>query len=110
MPPFPNRRLLHLTWFLSAAALPGFSQAHSLLLMCKQLPDDMVRCVGEFSDGSDAAGISVQVRAYDERVLLRGTLDGRSALEFKRPGGDYFVRVEDGGEHSAEVDHADVQP
>ena len=59
---------------------------------------------------ADAAGISVQVRAYDERVLLRGTLDGRSSLEFKRPGGDYFVRVEDGGEHSAEVDHADVQP
>lgn len=96
--------------FLGAAVLPGLASAHSLLLTCKPAADSMVRCVGEFSDGSDAVGMAVQVKAYDERVLLKGTLGGDSAWQFKRPAGEFFVRLEDGGEHSAEVDHTDVKP
>ncbi len=96
--------------FVGAAALPGLASAHSLLLTCKPAAENMVRCVGEFSDGSDAVGMSVQVQAYDERVLFKGTLGGDSSLQFKRPAGEFFVRLEDGGEHSAEVDHTDVKP
>lgn len=96
--------------FVGAAALPGLASAHSLLLTCKPAAADMVRCVGEFSDGSDAVGMAVQVKAYDERVLAKGTLGGDSAWQFKRPAGEFFVRLDDGGEHSAEVDHTDVKP
>ena len=96
--------------FMGAAALPGLSSAHSLLLTCKPAAENMVRCVGEFSDGSDAVGMAVQVKAYDERVLAKGTLGGDSAWQFKRPAGEFFVRLDDGGEHSAEVDHTDVKP
>ncbi len=84
--------------------------AHSLLLTCKPAPDNAVRCVGGFSDGSDAAGMGIQVKAYDERVLAKGTLGGDSAWVFTRPAGEFFVRLDDGGEHAAEVDHADVKP
>ncbi|QHE86716.1 hypothetical protein [Hydrogenophaga sp. BPS33] len=94
----------------AAALLPGLASAHSLLLTCRPAAEGMVRCVGEFSDGSDAAGMSVQVQAYDERVLLKSTLGSDSSWTFKRPAGEFFVRLEDGGEHSAEVDHADVKP
>jgi len=96
--------------FLGGLALPGLSSAHSLLLTCKPAADSTVRCVGEFSDGSDAVGMTVLVKAYDERVLFKGTLGGDSSLHFKRPAGEFFVRIEDGGEHSAEVDHTDVKP
>lgn len=98
------------TLFMGAAALPGLASAHSLLLTCRPAAESMVRCVGEFSDGSDAVGMAVQVKGYDERVLLKGTLGGDSSLQFKRPAGEFFVRIEDGGEHSAEVDHTDVKP
>lgn len=98
------------TWFVGVAALPGLASAHSLLLTCKPVAESMVRCVGEFSDGSDAVGMAVLVKAYDERVLLKGTLAGDSSLQFQRPAGEFFVRIEDGGEHSAEVDHTDVKP
>lgn len=84
--------------------------AHSLLLTCKPAADNAVRCVGGFSDGSDAAGMGIQVKAYDERVLAKGTLGGDSAWVFPRPAGEFFVRLDDGGEHAAEVDHADVKP
>ncbi|WP_137921849.1 hypothetical protein [Hydrogenophaga sp. 2FB] len=96
--------------FLGAAALPGLASAHSLMLTCRPAAEGMVRCVGEFSDGSDAVGMGVQVQAYDERVLLKGTLSGDSSWTFKRPAGEFFVRLDDGGEHSAEVDHTDVKP
>ena len=91
-------------------ALPGLASAHSLLLNCKPAPDNMVQCKGEFSDGSDAAGMSVSVQAYDERVLSKGTLNGQSSWAFRKPDGEYFVRLEDGVEHSVEVDHTDVKP
>lgn len=104
------RSLMVSTLFLGGAALPGLSAAHSLLLTCKPAAESMVRCVGEFSDGSDAVGMTVQVQGYDERMLFKGTLGSDSSLQFKRPAGEFFVRLEDGGEHSAEVDHTDVKP
>jgi hypothetical protein len=111
--PFP--RVRSATWlapvlFLGALALPGVSSAHSLLLNCRPAADNMVQCKGEFSDGSDAAGMAIAVKAYDERVLVKGTLGGDSTWRFTKPAGEYFVRLEDGGEHSAEVDHTDVKP
>ncbi len=105
--PFP---LLKTALLVGMVSLSGLSFAHSLLLTCRPAAGDMVRCVGEFSDGSDAAGMLVQVKAYDERVLVKGTLDGKSSWEFKRPAGEFFVRLEDGGEHAVEVDHTDVKP
>lgn len=93
-----------------ALAWPGLSCAHSLLLACQADADNMVRCKGEFSDGSDAAGMAVSVKAYDERVLAKGTLGGDATWRFRPPQGEYFVRLEDGGEHSVEVDHTDVKP
>lgn len=107
-----NRCRLLLSFLLlsGAATLPGLAMAHSLLFTCRPAAESMVRCVGEFSDGSDAAGMAVLVKAYDERVLFKGTLGGDSAWQFKRPAGEFFVRLEDGGEHSAEVDHTDIKP
>lgn len=107
---FRYRSLVLSMALAGTVAVPGLSWAHSLLLTCKPAADGMVRCVGEFSDGSDAAGMSVQVKAYDERVLLKSTLGTDSSWTFKRPPGEFFVRLDDGGEHSAEVDHADVKP
>lgn len=102
--------LLKAIFSFGALALPVLASAHSLMLNCKPAADGMVRCVGEFSDGSDAVGMAVQVKSYDERVLFKGSLGGDSSLQFKRPAGEFFVRLEDGGEHSAEVDHTDIKP
>ncbi len=110
MPRFRRAALLGPSLLAGAFLWPFPAAAHSLLLTCKPTADNGVRCVGGFSDGSDAAGMSIQVKAYDERVLAKGTLGGDSAWVFPRPAGEFFVRLEDGGEHSAEVDHADVKP
>lgn len=105
-----HRSLIVSAVLLAGGVLPSMTLAHSLLLTCKPAAEGMVRCAGEFSDGSDAIGMAVLVKAYDERVLFKGTLSGDSSLQFKRPAGEFFVRIEDGGEHSAEVDHTDIKP
>lgn len=105
-----TRTLFLCPLFVAGMAVSGLASAHSLMLTCKPAADAMVRCQGEFSDGSDAVGMSVRVQAYDERVLFKGTLAGDSAVSFKRPPGEFFVRLDDGGEHSAEVDHTDIKP
>ncbi len=102
--------LLPALLLLGASTLPGLASAHSLMLNCKPAAEAMVRCVGEFSDGSDAAGMAVLVKSYDERVLFKSTLGSDSSLQFKRPTGEFFVRLEDGGEHSSEVDHTEIKP
>jgi hypothetical protein len=103
-------RLVKAVLILGATALPGLAAAHSLMLNCKPGEEGMVRCKGEFSDGSDASGMAVLVKSYDERVLFKSTLGSDSTLQFKRPAGEFFVRLEDGGEHSSEVDHTEIKP
>jgi hypothetical protein len=110
MSPLRARSFFPTLLLAASLGLPGLAAAHSLLLNCRPAPDNMVQCKGEFSDGSDAAGMGVTVQAYDERVLNKGTLNGQSAWAFKKPEGEYFVRLEDGVEHSVEVDHTDVKP
>lgn len=110
MSPPRARRLFPSLLLAAGLVLPGLASAHSLLLNCRPAPDNMVQCKGEFSDGSDAAGMGITVQAYDERVLNKGSLNGESAWSFRRPEGEFFVRLEDGVEHSVEVDHSDVKP
>jgi hypothetical protein len=54
--------LLKTALLVGMVSLSGLSFAHSLLLTCRPAAGDMVRCVGEFSDGSDAAGIFLGVQ------------------------------------------------
>src|SRR5690606_6610562 len=70
-PRAPSAICLASVLFAGALALPGVSSAHSLLLNCRPAADNMVQCKGEFSDGSDAAGMAIAVKAYDERVLAK---------------------------------------
>jgi hypothetical protein len=106
----PYPALVRAAFLFVTSMLPVLASAHSLMLSCKPATDGMVRCVGEFSDGSEAAGMSVLVKSYDERVLFKSTLGSDSSLQFKRPAGEFFVRLEDGGEHSSEVDHTEIKP
>lgn len=91
------------------ALLPGIASAHSLVFACKAEAADTIRCKGEFSDGSDAIGMKYSVLSYDDVALHSGSLGADSSASFKRPAGKFYVRLDDGGEHSAEVDHADIE-
>ncbi len=84
------------------------SWAHNPVCICKKHGGDEVRCVGGFSDGSKAAGVKLDVIAYDETIVKAGKLGPDSSLVFKRPKGEFYVLFDAGPGHVVEVDHTDI--
>lgn len=82
--------------------------AHNPVCICKQHGGDEVRCVGGFSDGSKAAGVRLDVIAYDETIVKAGKLGADSSLTFKRPKGEFYVLFDAGPGHVVEVDHTEI--
>lgn len=89
---------------LSTAAL-----AHNPIAHCQKKKPDSIFCKGGFSDGSDAAGVTLDVISYDEKILIPGKLGKDSTLTFKKPKGEFYVLFDAGPGHIVEIDHAEIQ-
>lgn len=93
------RRRLIVQW-ASVVSLfaPGvLAWAHAPVLDC-YMEKDKVHCEAGFSDGSSAAGRTIQVRDAENKVLLAGKLDKTGVYEFTPPRGAYHV-IFVGGDH-----------
>lgn len=108
-PSVPLRRLLASAALLATTGLSPNAWAHNPMCECKQIDAEQIRCKGGFSDGSGAAGVTLDVIGYDETVLVPGKLGDDSTLTFKKPGGDFYVLFDAGPGHVVEVDHADIE-
>jgi len=94
---------------LAVLACTQSAWAHSPIAQCKQLPQQLIECEGAFSDGSKAAGVTMDVMSYDEKILISGKLDNDSKLRFKRPSGDFYVLFDAGPGHVLEIDQAEIK-
>ncbi len=83
--------------------------AHNPVCICTKHGGNEVRCVGGFSDGSKAAGVKLDVIAYDETIVHAGKLGPDSTIIFKRPAGEFYVLFDAGPGHVVEVDHTDIK-
>ncbi|HBZ95622.1 MULTISPECIES: hypothetical protein [unclassified Pseudomonas] len=83
--------------------------AHNPVCQCEPQGDEEIVCVGGFSDGSGAPGVTLDVISYDEEILVAGKLDGDSSLSFKRPEGEFYVLFDAGPGHVVEIDHMDIE-
>lgn len=105
-----TRRQRLRTWLLIACAgFTGSALAHNPMCECKEIDGEQIRCVGGFSDGSGAPGVTLDVIGYDESVLVPGKLGADSSLTFKKPAGEFYVLFDAGPGHVVEVDHADIE-
>lgn len=93
---------------LSAAAAQAL--AHHPVAQCRQVEGGQVQCIGGFSDGSGAPGVTLDVISYDERILVHGKLGADSTLRFKKPSGEFYVLFDPGPGHVVEIDHSDIDP
>ncbi len=78
-------------------------QAHKPLVSCVNNGDNTITCQGGFSDGSSAAGVIMQIKARDGRVLQRGLMDDNSEFTFARPRDEFVVLFDAGPEHRLRV-------
>lgn len=83
--------------------------AHNPIAECKAVDEQTIECVGGFSDGSNAPGVTLDVVSYDEKVLLPGKLGNDSKLRFKRPEDDFYVLFDAGPGHVVEIDQTEIE-
>lgn len=82
--------------------------AHNPMCECKPIEGEQIECIGGFSDGSGAPGVTLDVIGYNEEILVPGKLGENSKITFKRPEGEFYVLFDAGPGHIVEIDHADI--
>ncbi|MDH0293409.1 hypothetical protein N7414_30185 [Pseudomonas sp. GD04087] len=84
--------------------------AHAPFCECTALDAETIRCVGGFTDGSAAPGVTLDVlSATNHKVLLPGKLGADSSLTFKRPGEDFYILFDVGPGYMVEVDPSEIK-
>ncbi len=97
------------TGLIAMIGLSGQALAHNPMCECKTIEGEQIRCIGGFSDGSGAPGVTLDVIGYDETILVPGKLGADSTLTFKRPDGEFYVLFDAGPGHIVEIDQADIE-
>lgn len=103
---------LHAMQFIVALGMTVMSVtafAHNPIAQCQKKKPDAVLCKGGFSDGSAAAGVTLDVISYDEKILVPGKLGKDSTLTFKKPKGEFYVLFDAGPGHIVEIDHTEIE-
>ena len=103
------KNLYRLSLLLAGIGLSCVAQAHNPVCECESQGQEEIICVGGFSDGSGAPGVTLDVIGYDEQILVAGKLDSDSRLSFKRPDGEFYVLFDAGPGHVVEIDHTDIE-
>lgn len=94
---------------IALLSLSGAALAHNPMCQCEELDAENIRCTGGFSDGSGAAGVTLDVIGYDESILVPGKLAEDSTLTFKKPEGEFYVLFDAGPGHIVEIDHTEIE-
>ncbi|ULB12403.1 hypothetical protein ORIO_21695 (plasmid) [Cereibacter azotoformans] len=83
--------------------------AHNPVAECEAAEGRIIECRGGFSDGSGAAGVTLDVISYDEDILIPGKLGDDSRLQFERPEGEFYILFDAGPGHVVEIDYHDIE-
>ncbi|GLX14212.1 hypothetical protein Pstr01_24510 [Pseudomonas straminea] len=94
---------------IALLSLSGLALAHNPMCQCEEVDAENIRCTGGFSDGSGAAGVTLDVIGYDESILVPGKLADDSTLTFKKPEGEFYVLFDAGPGHIVEIDHTEIE-
>ncbi len=97
---------------LATLLLVGIAQtvaAHQApFCQCKTIDERTIRCVGGFSGGVPAVGVTLDVIGYDQRTLVAGRLDEQAAFTFERPDTPFYILFDAGPGYTVEIDHHDL--
>ncbi len=83
--------------------------AHSPMCSCYDNGDKTITCEGAFSDGSSAAGVTMQVKGANNKIITQGKMDKVGNYTFKKPAGDYKVVFDGGPGHQIEINGKSIK-
>jgi hypothetical protein len=103
------RKIVSIGLLLFGLLLAVDVHAHSPLCSCIDNGDGTVTCEGGFSDGSSAAGVTMEVRDESGRTLTKGRMDKLSTFSFTKPGTRPYKVVFDAGPgHVVEIHSKEI--
>ncbi|WP_447746902.1 hypothetical protein [Pseudomonas nicosulfuronedens] len=103
------RAILRSATLLLGLAASASALAHAPFCECTALDAETIRCVGGFTDGSAAPGVTLDVIGADNQVLIPGKLGADSSLTFKRPSGDFYILFDVGPGYRVEVEPSEIK-
>ena len=103
----PHKKILYTLATGALLSCSTLSYAHFPFVRCAQDKVDIV-CEAGFSDGSSAAGVTVDLISYDEEVIASKHFDDDSKAHFKPYDGEFYILLDAGPGHTVEVDWQDV--
>ena len=104
------KAILNCSALLLGLAASASALAHAPFCECTALDAETIRCVGGFTDGSAAPGVTLDVmRAADNQVLLPGKLGADSSLTFKRPAEGFYILFDVGPGYQVEVEPSEIK-
>ncbi len=95
--------VLALSLLFAAAAF-----AHTPICSCYDNGDGTITCEGGFSDGSSAAGVKIEVKDKDGKVLISGEMNESSEFVFEKPKTEYEVVFDAGPGHVITTSGEDI--
>lgn len=104
------KAILQTATALLGLAVSVSALAHAPFCECTALDAETIRCVGGFTDGSDAPGVTLDVMsAADNKMLMPGKLGADSSLTFKRPTEDFYILFDVGPGYQVEVEPSEIR-
>ena len=94
---------------MTVLLLAGTALAHSVFFQCWNNGDGTLSCEGGYTDGSSAAGATVNVTDDSGTLLFSGKLDKSGELRFNKPSGDFTVTLDGGPGHSVIINSKDIK-
>ncbi len=94
---------------MAVVLFAGTALAHTALFSCWDNGDGTVSCEGGYSDGSSAAGTTINVADASGNVTFSGKLDKFGQLTFNKPAGEYSVAFDGGPGHYVTVNGKDIK-
>ncbi len=78
---------------IAGASSPGVSSTpmHQPTFVCASIGALRVTCVGNFMDGSSAAGITVRVFDKHDHMVYVGTVDSQGRITFRKPDAEFHI-------------------
>lgn len=94
---------------MTVLLLAGTALAHTVFFQCWNNGDGTLSCEGGYTDGSTAAGATVNVTDDSGTLLFSGKLDNSGELRFNKPSGDFSVTLEGGPGHTVTISAKDIK-
>ena len=94
---------------MTVLLIAGPALAHTVFFQCWNNGDGTLSCEAGYTDGSAAAGATVNVTDANGSLIFTGNIDNSGQLKLNKPSGDFSVTLDGGVGHTVTINSKDIK-